>query len=138
MKSIKLVAQNATAVEAALAAVNGKASAHSFYSFEQVAALAARAEAELDKLRIQHVTRAGAKVNAISGKAVSKSYRYARNRTRVQLERRNAGWYITDTSRWTTQADVWGYRLILTKDQDTAATAAAVAAVRSSYSVAAD
>lgn len=151
IKAIKITAENSAAIEAALAAVNGCATAHTYTTFAQIEALAARAERELEDFGIAKTLRAGAAYDAASGGAAPKRYYPTRIVTLVQLLRKASGWYLVcavamwlcgyrgveglmiaaEKSGWS----VCGYRsktgLLLTKEQD----AKAVAVLRSTYRV---
>jgi hypothetical protein len=120
IKAIKITAENAGAIEAALANVNGRASAHTFTAFDQIEALALRGEEKLEELGIPKSARNGAIYDASSGGSVAKRYKSARLITLVQLQRKTAGWYLVAVG----VATVWpsGYTgktgLTLTAEQD--------------------
>lgn len=138
IKAIKIAKENAAAIEAALAAVNGCATAHTFTTFGEIEALAARAERELEYFGIAKTLRTGAAYDAVSGGAASKLYYPTRIVTLVQMLRKASGWYLVcavamwlcgyrgvgglmiaaEKSGWS----VCGYRgkkgLTLTKEQD--------------------
>ena len=111
---------------AALAAVNGQASEHTYtpHALEQVAA---RAEAQMDALGLTLAQRAGAVVHCVSGGSVPNAYKYSRALTGATLTRTSGGWWLTAASR----VKAWdGYEALhLTKQQD----AAAIAHLRKSY-----
>lgn len=93
-KTIAITPANAAAIEAALAAVNGRASAHAFTSFEEVADLAASAEEAIADLNIPKTARAGAVWYQTSGAAVANAYKGTRQGTSVKLVRRTSGWHL--------------------------------------------
>ena len=118
---IKLEASAAT-----LAAVNGKADAHT-YSQRDLERVAERAEAQLESLGIPKAERSGAIVRCVSGGAVPSAYKYSRKLTSACLTRTSGGWWLTDCRL------IDGYKghetLYLTSAQD----AAAVAKIREGY-----
>jgi hypothetical protein len=111
---------------AALAAVNGDAKAHT-YTIYALAAVAARAEAQLDSLGLTQAQRAGAVVHCTSGGSVPNAYKYSRALTSATLTRTSGGWWLTAASC----INAWeGFEaLYLTESQD----AAAVAHLRKGY-----
>jgi len=133
MKPIKLLAANAPALAAALAAANGKATAHTYTSPMDLFSLANDAETQLDALKIKKADRRGARFYAMSGDRLPNAYKHAIRVSRVQIERRGAGWYLVALEC----AEIYPqgtrpHRLILTEQQD----AAAIAALRASYVIA--
>lgn len=135
IKSIKIVAENAGAIELALRAENGCATAHTYTTFSEIESLAVRAEEKMEDLGIPKSARAGATYERASGGSVAKSYKSTRVITLVQLQRKSADWYLVAVG----VATVWpsGYSgktgLTLTAEQD----ARAVAVLRENYHVAA-
>ncbi|MBN8489948.1 MAG: hypothetical protein J0M00_00760 [Burkholderiales bacterium] len=118
-KQIKIVAESASTIEAALAAANGKATRHTFSTYNEIADLARYGETRLERMRLPQAERPGAKVDATSGDAMPKAYKYTRNGTRVQLLRRGAGWYLQAAEVCTLwPQDRGGARLTLTAEQD--------------------
>jgi len=109
-KTIKIISddhRSHAAVEAALKAANGGATAHTY-------------------------TRAGAAMSAVSGSRLPNAYKYTAKATIVRIIRRGAGWYLesagtTDLHPGSTPAE----RLHLTPDQD----AKAIAVLRTQYSL---
>ncbi len=121
------------ALAAALAAANGRATSHTARPSD-IRPVADRLEAQLADLGIAKANRAGTTAQYISGDEVPAAYKYARTVSVIDLTRGSSGWYVTAIA---TQ-EVWpsattGARLILTPEQD----AAAVAALRAKYTVAA-
>jgi hypothetical protein len=111
---------------AALAAVNGQATEHTYteYALEHVAA---RAEAQMTALGLTQAQRAGAVVHCVSGGSVPNAYKFSRWLTRATLTRTSGGWWLTAASRVSGWA---GFEaLYLTEQQD----AAAVAHLRKGY-----
>lgn len=96
MKPIPIHIRNCADIEAALAAVNGKSTAHAFTTFEAVETLAGEAEAALVALGLPKTTRPGAFWHQTSGAKVSNSYKGTRNGTYVELVRRPSGWFLAE------------------------------------------
>ncbi len=105
MKAIKITAANAAAIEQALRDVNGKATAHTYTSFEEIAELAERAEAQLIDLIDCKKHAAGAKFDAVSGSKVARSYKNVRIGTHVELVRNSAGWVLVAVRQCTLFAE---------------------------------
>ena len=129
---IKINETNRAAISAALAAANGKATAHTFNSAEDIIACAATAEAQLTALGIPKNERAGATAGASSGSKLPNAYKYSRITTRITITRGSSAWFLTEI----TTGETWdkksgGTYLKVTSAQD----ATAVAKFRSSYSV---
>jgi hypothetical protein len=101
-KAIKIVEDNAIAIEDALKAVNGRAETHAYTEFYEVERLAEMAECELSALDLPKADRAGARWTETSGdkvpNACGKKW-HGRNATRVVLERRSAGWYLLSAQK---------------------------------------
>lgn len=135
MKPIKITVDNVAQIEAALQAVNGRAQAHCYTTFTEIESLAETAEDSLGDLGIPKGLRHGASWNETSGGRVSNSYDrngHRRQATRVMIERRVSGWYLTTIAKAEISQQGGGAgRLTLTADQD----AEAVRRMRSSYSV---
>lgn len=124
MKAIKINIENAAAITAALKAVNGKAEAHAYTSYYEIVELTANADAELARIGLPRSMHTGAEYRALSGEKVSGTYaKKARTRaaTRVCLERRSTGWFLTSIQA----AEVWqeggNQRLVITTEQQTEA-----------------
>jgi len=122
------------AVRAALAAVNGKAERHAYTLPSEIAAVADDAERQLARLDVPKAARKGARYVSQSSGNLPKAYKYKATGTVVTLERGASAWFLVDVAA----CDIWPgkapiYRLTLTPDQD----AAAVAALRKAYAVAA-
>ncbi len=98
MKPIKINVENFPAIEAALKAVNGKATAHTFTTGGAVHSIADLAEAKLDRLGLPKAVRAGAVFIAQSGDVLPARYRYKAQTTNIRIERRSTGWVLTDIS----------------------------------------
>jgi hypothetical protein len=130
---IKIDEQNREAINAALAAANGKATAHTFTTASEVIAAANDAEAQIAALGISKNERAGATARASSGGKLPNAYKYSRVTTRITITRGASAWFLTEL----TTADTWdksagGTYVTVTAAQD----AIAIAKFRASYSVA--
>ncbi len=91
---------------AALAAANGRASAHTARLGDLVAS-ALDAEQQLAALGLPESRRVGCLATYTSGGRVPSSYRYPRLVTRARLERTSGGWYVTNLTTltvWPAQA----------------------------------
>ena len=79
---------------AALAAANGKASAH-IASLTDLVEAAADAEAQLAALGLPVTRRRGVRADYLSGGTVAKAYKYPRNVTHATLQRGTGGqWFL--------------------------------------------
>lgn len=129
---LKIDPTNTQAIEAALAKINGTALQHTFNRYAEVAAVADQAEAMLDGLSLKKSSRRGAAIKAVSGASVPLSYSWARQGTRIVLERRATAWYLIDLAPAKLYQRGGRQELRLTLDQD----AEAVTKLRSTYTVA--
>jgi hypothetical protein len=96
-KAIKIVEDNAAAIEDALKAANGRAETHAYTAFYEVERLVKAAEGELAALDLPKADRIGARWTETSGGPVPNACDkkgHGSNATRVVLERRSAGWYL--------------------------------------------
>ncbi len=118
MKPIRITEQNRAAIVAALANVNGKATAHTFTTYQQIEQIAAAAEKQLIGLVGSQKAAVGARFEATSGDKVANAYKYARIGTRVKLERRATGWFLIDAMEWMLYQNGGDRRLTLTAAQD--------------------
>ena len=94
-KQIKVHLDNRTAIVAALQKANGIAVAHTMRTYAAVEQLANDAEARLIDLVGTRVRAVGAQLRYTSGNPVANSYGYSRRATKIVLERRASGWYVT-------------------------------------------
>lgn len=132
--NIKITQGNSGKIEAALSAVNGKAGAHTFTTFDEVKYIASLAENRVVALVGTKKHAKGATAVAVSGDAVSNSYNrkgYVRAATKVRLERRATGWFLTEAARVKIGQSGGVFGIRLTAEQD----ALAVAKLRQSYGV---
>lgn len=131
IKSIKITAENAGAIELALRAENGWNTAHTFTTFGEIEALALRCEEKMEELGIPKPARAGATYERASGGSVAKSYKNTRVVTVVKIIRKSADWYLVAVGVATVRPS--GYigktGLTLTAEQD----ARAIAVLRKNY-----
>jgi len=124
---------NMEAVRAALDAVNGRATAHTYHMSCQVADVAREAERALARLNLSKSARRGARYVSQSSGNLPKAYKYNAIGTTVTLERGASAWFLVDVTACDIRPGAAPFqRLTLTPDQD----AAAVAALRKAYAVA--
>jgi len=128
---IKITNSNAAKIEAMLAAVNGRSTAHTHTEYHEIAHVAEAAERRLESLGIQKAARAGAALWSVSGGPVPNAYKYSRQATGIRLERRATGWFFVSASPVTIWKEGGSSDLLLTEEQD----ARAVAALRMGYRV---
>jgi hypothetical protein len=96
MKAIKITKENSAAIEAALLFANGKSLAHTYNYAQDILDMAESGEKFLDLLMFSKTEKAGAVRRETSGGAVSNSYKSLRNATCVVINRKGAGWYLTE------------------------------------------
>ena len=120
VKAIKIVADNAAAIEAALSSVNGKATAHTFTTAHEIIDLAERAESTLFYLLARKADMKGAVITATSGgSSLPNSYKYSRVVTHVKIERRSSSWWLVEIESGSLSTNQQGgVHLTLTKEQD--------------------
>lgn len=97
MKPIKIHPDNASAIEAALKEVNGRAYDHAYTEFSEVQRLADEAENYLSSIGLPIGMRSGAEWHETSGSAVSNAYArkaFTRRATAVTLSRKSSSWYL--------------------------------------------
>lgn len=92
---------NVAAVEAALAAVNGKAEAFTITSWWAVSEVAKEAEERLRVAGIPKEARKGAKVFHTPAGPTATAYRYPVASTEIEITRGASGWYLTFVRRVT-------------------------------------
>lgn len=115
---IKIAEENRSRIEDALKAVNGKATQHTFTTFEEVHGIAQEADRRLLAM-LPKAMHKGARLSAWSGEPVAKKYKYARVGTVATIERGVGAWFLVCLSTYTLFADSGGGRaLTLTKQQD--------------------
>jgi len=123
--NIKICTKNSEVIEAALASVNGRASAHAYTTYGEIEGIAEKTEARIVEFVGAKKRVVGARVVSCSSTAVPASYSgFRRAATGVTLECRATGWFLTDIIRVdVTQAGGGADRLFLTRDQADCATA---------------
>lgn len=120
MKKIKVAKENAEKIEKALAEVNGRASAHTYKIFSEIAQIAKRFEASMSKY-LSKKESAGARFFCVSGDSVPNRYDHKREATGIVLECCSTGIFLVEVSRQTIYQDGGREVLLLKKDQETAA-----------------
>jgi hypothetical protein len=131
MNRIRIDEKNASAIETALAKVNGKAEQHAFTTFNEINTIREDAETTLAGLLLKKDF-PGTICILTSGYPVSNSYGNSRKATKVTIVRRTTGWFLTEVESVT--INVYGggrAKYWLTKEQDQAA----VANVRKLYGI---
>lgn len=119
MKPLKITEQNAAAITTALDAVNGKARAHAFTEYADVASQADQAEKAIRR-HVLARDATGAAWVAISGESVNNTYArkaFDRVATRIVLERRASGWFLVDIGKTFIKQAGGGARLVITQAQ---------------------
>jgi hypothetical protein len=96
---IKIDIKHAAALEAALAAVNGKAKGHTYTDACELIDLAAKAEAELENLHIRKEARGDSIYTQTSGGKVANAYNNMRIATQVKFRRGSSAWYLVDVKQ---------------------------------------
>jgi len=125
---IKITTSNAAAITAALLAVNGKATAHTYTRASEITACAEASEAALAKLGLPVSARKGASVVVASGQKLPSAYKYKVKITHATLVRVATGWTLAELA----SVETWhggGSQLSLTTAQDERI----VAGVRAGY-----
>jgi hypothetical protein len=114
MKPIKFVEANAKKIDLILNAVNGRASDHTYCKFSDFESDAESIILRAEKLLGGKKYSVGAKAVIESGGSVPNAYKYSRVGTRISLECRASGWFITDICRTTLWAKGGDNRIIMT------------------------
>lgn len=130
MKALKITETNVAAIEAALAEINGRCTAHTYTSAAEIAEIARLGEVTLAEWLPKDAL-PGAVITATSGDWVPNAYRGVRIGTRVVLQRRSRGWYLISVHATTLYREGGRTRFTLTREQH----ALAVARFSSQYSV---
>jgi hypothetical protein len=118
MKSIKITTENLVPIQIALNAANGNSKAHTLCRSAEVLDVADDAERRLTALVGVKKYMAGGKATYRSGEALPNAYKYPRHTTRLSLERRPSGWYLTDVVTFSEWRSAGGLSLSLTREQD--------------------
>ena len=103
MNNIKFDIKNAAKINALLGEVNGRASDHTYCKFTDFESDAENVISRVEKLLGGKKHCVGAKAIIESGDSVPNAYKYTRIGTRLSLECRASGWFVTDIQR----ADIW-------------------------------
>lgn len=131
-KTIKVSAGNASAIEASLKNVNGRATTHSFTKAAEIIKCAEQAEAATKALLASQKESVGVSATFESGDQVANAYNNMRTGTRVMLMRRTSGWFIVDMQSFQMYRDGGhSMRLFFTPEHD----ARAIAVLRSRYQI---
>ncbi|KAA0677636.1 hypothetical protein [Roseomonas genomospecies 6] len=96
-KRIKITAENADALEAALKAGQGRAQVNTF-SVERLVRVAEKAEEELADL-LPKAERKGARFVRRDAGPAANAYSYKQGATKVTIERGSSAWYLLDIER---------------------------------------
>lgn len=99
---IKINETNREAINAALAAANGRATAHTFTIASEIIRAARDAEAQIAALGLNKCDRKSVMAHSLSGGSVPNAYKYARTITRVSLVRGGADWFLTEAKSFET------------------------------------
>ena len=103
MRPIKFAKINADKINAILTEVNGKASDHTYRSFNNFSVDAEAVIWKIENLLGGKKYCPGAKFSIESGGSVKSAYKYTRIGTRISFECRASGWFVTEIKR----ADIW-------------------------------
>ena len=131
MKSIKIITENRASIQSALDAANGKSTAHTLCRAVDVLDIAEDAERRLTALVGSKKHRVGGKATYRSGEALPNAYKYPRHTTRLSIERRSSGWYLTEVVTFSEWRSAGGLSLFLTQEQD----AIVIKKARSNYGI---
>lgn len=131
MKPIRIIEKNKAAIVSALAAVNGKATAHAWTTYADIEYLSKVAEKQVIDLVGSQKAAVGARMTATSGGKVANAYRYSRSGTWAVIDRRSTGWFLISVDHRTLYLSGGTRELILTAAQDRRA----VEVLRTKYTV---
>ena len=116
MKPIKFTAASADKINAVLTEVNGKASDHTYRSFNHFSVDADALIWKIENILGGKKYCPGAKFSIESGSSVKSAYKYTRIGTQVNFECRASGWFVTEIKR----TDIWAKggesKIVLTPD----------------------
>lgn len=129
---IKIESKNASAIEAALLSVNGRAHDHAYTTFSAIEKIAKKSEILAVGLVGSQKSAIGAVMDSTSGERMPRAYKYSRVGTTVTIERCSTGWFLVGVAAETLFQEGGKDRLTLTEAQDLAA----VAKTRSQYRIA--
>jgi hypothetical protein len=131
MKSIKIITENLVPIQIALNAANGNSKAHTLCRSADVLDVANDAERRLTALVGSKKHMVGCKATYRSGEALPNAYKYPRHTTRLSIERRSSGWYLTEVVTFSEWRSAGGLSLFLTQEQD----AIVIKKARSNYGI---
>jgi len=131
MKSIKIITENLVPIQIALNAANGNSKAHTLCRSADVLDVANDAERRLTALVGSKKHMVGGKATYRSGEALPNAYKYPRHTTRLSIERRSSGWYLTEVVTFSEWRSAGGLSLFLTQEQD----AIVIKKARSNYGI---
>ena len=118
-KSIKINAENSSAIEAALVDANGKATAHTYTSASEIISLAELADNRLYALIKNRKMMKGAIFYDRSGDGLPNSYKNSRICTNVEIECAKGGdWRLISVSAVKAYTDCGKSLLEITPEQD--------------------
>lgn len=95
---IKISLKNAAKINAALEAVNGRATSFAISSYVAVADYAADVEKRLAASQLPKAERPGAIAHITPAGPTAKAYKYAAKSTTIRLERGSQDWFLTDVT----------------------------------------
>lgn len=131
MKPINIQGKNSEKINAVLLAANGRANSHTITRAWEIRDIADSANDYLSDLGLSKSRMIGAKVSFTSGGDVPSAYKWQRKVTRVELECRKSGWFLSSIE----VIEIWGNAskpaYLLTSQQDDIV----VAKLRSAYLV---
>jgi hypothetical protein len=133
MKPIKIDHKNADKIEAALKAVNGKSTAHTFTTFGFVSMHAIDAKYRLETIGLAKKYQRHARVVCASGHPLPSAYKYPRAATELVFVFGATGVFLESVRSVAIYADGGKTTVTLTAEQD----AQAVATLRKRYTIAA-
>ena len=131
-KSIKINAENSSAIEAALVDANGKATAHTYTSASEIISLAELADSRLYALIKNKSMMKGAIFYDRSGDGLPNSYNNSRICTNIEIECAKGGdWRLNSVSAIKAYNDCGKSLLKITAQQD----AIAISLLRKTYAI---
>ena len=123
MKPININARNSIQITAALLGVNGRANSHTITQAGEIREIAETATDYLARLGLSKSQMLGAKVTFTSGGNIPAAYEWPRITTRVELERRKSGWFLTSIVALKIRGNAPKAAYLLTCEQDRLAVA---------------
>lgn len=117
-RAIRIVKENAAAIENLLQQTNGKAQMHYYTTFYEIEKIAIQAEIRVGELLLRKKDFPGAVLKMTSGKPVPKRYDYKRIATTIVITRKRDGWYLSSADKSYVGVSGGRNRLFLTDAQD--------------------